>query len=820
MRLKEIAHARTGDKGEISNISIIPYCEEDFEFLKESLTAEKVKAYFADICKGEVIRYEVPGIKAFNFVLDKTLGGGVTRSLAIDKHGKSLGMALLEMEIDDRKYRKKVEAREVEELNVIETKEILGDKKSVRIGSGAGYAGDRIDGAVELVEHGELDYLILECLAERTIALGQKEKQANPNLGYNFLLESRMQKLLPAIAEKKIRVVTNMGSANPIAAGKKVLEIAKELNLKELKISCVLGDDVEAHLPKYMQNEILESGRKLEELQENIVSANAYMGAEGIVKALQDGADIVITGRVADPSLTVGILAYEYGWEVEKHPEQMGQAVLAGHLLECAGQVTGGYYADPGYKEVQGLEHLGFPIVEMAEDGQFVVTKTKQSGGLVSVDTCKEQMIYEIHDPTCYMTPDAIADFSEVTFKQMGKDMVLVQNATSHGKPDTLKVSVGYKDCYIGEGEISYGGANCMERAYLAADIISKRMELLELKCNEFRVDHIGVDSLFQEKISKALCSNPLSEVRVRFSGRFDTKEEAESFAYDIETLYTNGPAGGGGITRSVNEVLSICSIFIPREEVPYRTKNLWKSGNSMMPFPFWGDDFEMVIKQESEEFGVLVDLDAPCHQWSNNDEEIQLACVEAIEKKYKGRKGGIIFYGPSNIQMWYSLEQDMQPFTAQNHGMGGCVDAEMIKYAPRMLYAFEPGIVFFQTGSNDLANGWTLEQIYQNKKEMYQEFLAHMPETKLVIMSGLPLPGRQEYWEDTVKINQFLKEMCENTERLYFMDATEAMKATDGTPFNRNYFRKDGIHLNKVGHDIWTAEMKKIIVNELQKNN
>ena len=214
----------------------------------------------------------------------------------------------------------------------------------------------------------------------------------------------------------------------------------------------------------------------------------------------------------------------------------------------------------------------------------------------------------------------------------------------------------------------------------------------------------------------------------------------------------------------------------------------------------------ELLIR-EVEEFGVDVDLDDPCHLWSNDDFQIQEACVRRVEEKYEGKEGGIIFYGPSNLQMWYSLEKDMLPFAAQNHGMGGCVDEEMIRYADRMMYSFKPFAVFFQTGSNDLANGFTLEQILNNKKYMYGEFLKKMPSTKLIVMSGLPLPKRQQYWEDTVKTNALLKEMCEKTERMYFMDASDVMlseegsddmKAYDGRYFRPEYFRADGIHLNK----------------------
>jgi len=229
---------------------------------------------------------------------------------------------------------------------------------------------------------------------------------------------------------------------------------------------------------------------------------------------------------------------------------------------------------------------------------------------------------------------------------------------------------------------------------------------------------------------------------------------------------------------------------------------------------------YEAQTLKEVSEFGVEVDLKDARQQWSNTDEDIQEACVRRIEEQYEGETGNIIFYGPSNITMWYSLEKDMLPYKAQNHGMGGCIDPEMIKYAPRLMYAFKPSVVFFQTGSNDLANGMSLDEILANKKRMYSLYLENMPDTKLVVMSGLPLPNRQQFWADTVKTNDLLKKMCEETDRMYFMDATDSMLSAtgpadmatptnDGRFFTPEYYRCDGIHLNKKGHDVWTSLMK-----------
>lgn len=447
--------------------------------------------------------------------------------------------------------------------------------KSIRIGSGAGYAGDRIEPAIELIEKGNLNYIIFECLAERTVAIGQQEKQKDNNKGYNEFLDYRMRKILPLIKKYKTKVITNMGAANPKAAAEKTVEIAKELKIKGLKIAYVTGDDIGSNLYKYEDYIVLENNKKLKEMDVNLISANAYIGAEGIIEALKNSADIIITGRVSDPALVIAPLVYEFNWRTDSNPKQMGKAVLAGHLLECAGQVTGGYYADPGYKEVPDLYKLGFPLIEIDENGEFIVTKIDDSGGLVSIDTCKEQIIYEIHNPSKYLTPDSIADFSKVKLEQVGVNRVKVSNATTHGKPDTLKVSIGYRDCFIGEGEISYGGNNCIERAMLAAEVVEKRLELIGVKLQEYRRDFIGYNSLYKNEISNTLLKGNIPEVRLRISGRTTEKKDAEQIGNEIEALYTNGPAGGGGVTKKISEVISICSIFIPRSDVQVKISYL-----------------------------------------------------------------------------------------------------------------------------------------------------------------------------------------------------------------------------------------------------
>ena len=284
--------------------------------------------------------------------------------------------------------------------------------RSVRIGSGAGYGGDRLEPALDLIRRGNLDYLIFECLAERTIALAQLEKRHDPSRGYNSLFEYRMTAVLDALRRHPVKIITNMGAANPEAAARKTLELARAAGLLGLKVACVTGDDVLSRLSPELT--IWESGQPLSTLGNDIISANAYLGCDGILEALNAGADIVITGRVADPALVLGPLRHAFGWAADDY-DRLGKGILAGHLLECAGQVTGGYFADPGVKDVPELWNLGFPIAEVGEDGSLVITKLPGTGGLVSEATCQEQILYEIQDPTSYFTPDCTADFSGVT---------------------------------------------------------------------------------------------------------------------------------------------------------------------------------------------------------------------------------------------------------------------------------------------------------------------------------------------------------------------------------------------------------------------
>jgi len=436
--------------------------------------------------------------------------------------------------------------------------------RRLRIGAGAGYSGDRIEPAVELAEQGALDYLVFECLAERTIALAQAEKRLDPARGYDPLLAERMTAVLAACRARGTRIVTNAGAANPAAAAARVREVARSLGLAGLKIAVVSGDDV-LELLAGEDVRLEDAGATLSALGDRVISANAYIGAAPLVEALAGGADVVITGRAADPALFLAPLVHEFGWSMEDWT-RLGQGTLVGHLLECAGQVTGGYFADPGWKDVAGLARLGFPIAEVDADGSAVITKVPGSGGRVSEATCKEQLLYEIHDPGRYLTPDVTADFRDVTVSEIAQDRVSVRGASGHPRPERLKVSVGYRDGFVGEGQISYAGPGALARARLALEIVAERVRLTAVRCRDLRFELIGVDALHGARLSTSGCEP--YEVRVRVAGRSDSRDEAARIAREVESLYTNGPAGGGGASREVREVIAVASTFLPRARV------------------------------------------------------------------------------------------------------------------------------------------------------------------------------------------------------------------------------------------------------------
>lgn len=434
----------------------------------------------------------------------------------------------------------------------------------MRIGSGAGFGADRLEPALRLIEQGRLDWIGFECLAERTLAQAQTARAADPAKGYNRYLEARLRACLPAMAKNGTRLITNMGAANPAAAARAAATLS---GAGGPAIAYVEGDDVR-HLIA-ADTRLADTGGTVADVGKPVISANAYLGIEHILPAIDSGAAIVITGRVADPSLFLAPLAHRYGWTLDDW-RRLGGGTLVGHLLECAAQVTGGYFADPGYKDVPGIEDVGFPLAEVDADATAIITKLDSDGGLVDARTVKEQVLYEVHDPARYLTPDVTADFSGVVLREDGRNRIGLSGASGTARPQTLKVTVAFDGGLIAEAGISYAGPGAADRGRLAADILRHRLRDIP----ELRIDLIGVASLHgsAESVRRNAPSGS-ADVRVHVTARTEDRDTADRVLWEVEALYTCGPAGGGGVRGEVRRSFTTHDAYIPRDAISIRTE-------------------------------------------------------------------------------------------------------------------------------------------------------------------------------------------------------------------------------------------------------
>lgn len=443
----------------------------------------------------------------------------------------------------------------------------------VRIGCGAGFAGDRADASAaviaELARCVGPRFLVFETLAERTLALCQLERRQNPARGYSPALERMLPPALGPCLANGIRIVGNFGGAHPLAASKRVAQLAREAGFPDARIAVVDGDDLSEAFSadELVAREI--DGAVLAGRPE-IVAANVYLGAGAIVQALDAGADIVVTGRTADPSLVLGPLVHAFGWDWADW-QRLAAGTLAGHLLECGAQVTGGYFADPGVKDVPALAEIGYPIAEVSSAGAFVVTKPRGTGGIVDRRTVTEQILYEVHDPATYLTPDVILDIGDVELGDDGRDRVRVTGARGRRHPERLKATVLVASGMLGEAEISYAGPNALARARLAADIVTTRLRRRAPEL-EVHVDAIGLDSTFGNLAADASrAAPPPAEIRLRFAAQHQSREPVELLLDEVEALYCAGPAGGGGVRRHLTPRLASASCLIERDRIAPR---------------------------------------------------------------------------------------------------------------------------------------------------------------------------------------------------------------------------------------------------------
>lgn len=436
----------------------------------------------------------------------------------------------------------------------------------VRIGAGAGFAGDRIDPAVDLARRGALDFLAFECVAERTLAYGHLARMADPDKGYHALIDRRLGAVLADCVKNRTTIVTNMGVANPRGAGRVAVELAKRLGLK-IRIAVVEGDDLTRHItPATMLPEI---GKTVREHGLRVVGANAYLGIDAILPALDHEPHVVITGRVADPSLFLAPLAHRFGWKVDDWPT-LGRGTAVGHLLECTTQVTGGYFADPPYKVVPDIAYLGFPLAEVDPDGSAVITKLEGTGGAVRELTVKEQLLYEVHDPKAYLTPDVTADFSSASIAEQGNDRVRITGVGGRERPKTLKAIVGFDGGFLAEAEFSYAGPGAVGRAELAREIVRERMAGIHRCTGKIRFDLIGVSALHA---GAGAASNETRDVRLRAAMRTPDRLMAETLLAEVESLWLGGPAGGGGYRGTITPSVTTQAIYVERGSIDLKVE-------------------------------------------------------------------------------------------------------------------------------------------------------------------------------------------------------------------------------------------------------
>ena len=453
----------------------------------------------------------------------------------------------------------------------------------VHIGCGAGFSGDRTDAAGPVVDtliaSGRPAYLIYETLAERTLALAQLDRRRDPSAGYTPYLADFLRPVLRRCVDAGIRIVANFGAANPMAAGRRVLALAEELGIPDLRVAVVEGDDLLAALGADGVRR-WPNDEKLDLAGHDILAANAYLGAGPIAQALATGAEVVITGRCTDSALALGPLMHAFGWAAPSW-DRLATGVLAGHLIECCAQVTGGYFADPGRKDVPDLDRVGFPIVEVGRDGSVVVAKAAGTGGLVSEATVTEQILYELHDPAAYLTPDVTMDITAVRLAAEDKDRIQVRGVRGHPPPPTYKVTVSLEGGFLAEGEISYAGPNALARAELAAEVLMKRVKTLGINF-PVRCDIIGAVSVFDSDagaLRRVARGSPDGDYRVRLAGTTDDRPTADRIAREVLSLYPTGPAGGAGVRTSVTGRVRTVSAYVPAAVIEPRVTVLSGGG-------------------------------------------------------------------------------------------------------------------------------------------------------------------------------------------------------------------------------------------------
>ena len=445
-------------------------------------------------------------------------------------------------------------------------------KDKIKIASGQGFWGDLIDAPVKQVTEGDVDYLVMDYLAEVTMSILQKQKNKNPEYGYARDLPGLMERILPILKDNNIKVITNGGGVNPTACAKAILDTANKLQIEDLKIAVVLGDNIKDRIDEIIASgcelKNMETGESIVPLKEKLLSANVYFGAFPIVEALDNGADIVITGRTTDTGLTLAPMIHEFGWKADDY-DLMSAGTVAGHILECGGQASGGNLLAE-WESVNDLANIGFPIAEAYPNGEVIITKHQNLGGKVSFETVAEQLVYEIGDPKEYITPDCVADFTSIKLEDLGNDRVKVYDVKGKKETDFYKVSCSYSSGYSASGSLTYSWPQALTKAKAADKILRKRMENLGLQFDEIRTEFIGYDSC-HGPLSEQLDEDKINEIMMRVAVRSNDYHSVERFGKEIAPLILTGPpsvTGFAGGRPRPSEVIAYWPALIPKKLV------------------------------------------------------------------------------------------------------------------------------------------------------------------------------------------------------------------------------------------------------------
>ncbi len=443
----------------------------------------------------------------------------------------------------------------------------------IRIANGQGFWGDWLEAPVRLVEQGPLDYLALDYLAEVTMSILQKQRQADPNLGYARDFPPLIQRIAAAIRDKHIKVIANAGGVNPTACAREVLRLAPNL-----KVAVVLGDDVLPRLDELLARYPmcdLDTGQPLTTIRDRILAANAYIGAFPIAEALDTGANVIITGRCTDPALTLAPMIHRFGWGPEDY-DKLAAGTIAGHIIECGAQSTGGN-CQVGWQSLPDLDNIGYPIVEAHADGTFAVTKHPGTGGRVHSDIVKEQLLYELGDPhRNYINPDCVADFTSIQLSDMAPDHVHVSGIRGSQRPKDIKLSVAYANGWKAIGTLVYSWPQALEKARLADTIVRKRLKSLGLEFEEIYSEFFGVNAVLGPAAPPSPTLPIPPEIQLRFGVRGQDRKSIDRFTREMIPLVLSGPPGGTGYGEGrpkVREVVSYWGALVPREEIQTRVE-------------------------------------------------------------------------------------------------------------------------------------------------------------------------------------------------------------------------------------------------------